>query len=191
MPALFRRFTSAPYAFLLTGALLINLPGCGGDDGPDTTPTDLAPVVPMHNIHATVALTEDAQGVGVFAQNGVFAHIPRSQIVGKSTTWVILKGGEQIANGKMLEVGGGVIDDQLRSEILTKKGYPDGPFELSIVLMLVSTDVSQIPRTGDLASFDLSKPPAGEPPVTGTSVRVRLHGDDANLTLGNRYFIKL
>ena len=186
-------------ALLLTGTILLtSLLGCSGEDPPADLPTDmatstadLAPAAPRYNIHATIALKEDAQGVGVLAQNGVIAHIPKAKIVGKSIAWIILKGGEQIANGKMLEIGSGMIDDNLRAELTTKGGYPNGPYELALLILLETTDPAKAPTPGDLAAFDLTKPPTGEPPITGTSVRVNVHGADASVTLINRYFIKL
>lgn len=181
------------FALLLAGALLsAGLSGCGSSDDTVNLAPDLAPpAVAGHNIHGIVALKADAQGVGVFAQNGVFAHIAQKDIIGKGTAWVILKGGDQIANGKMLEIGTGVIDDQLRFEFTTTHGYPDGPFELSLLILLKTTDLAKAPTPGDLASFDLSPPPAGEPPATGTSVRVRLSGADTMVTLSNTQFIRL
>ncbi len=195
--ACLRSVKNFPYALLLTGALLfLTLTGCsdetsGAEALPDLSAPDLAPAAPRHNIHGNVALKVEAQGVGVFAQNGVFAYIPKAEIVGKQVAWVILKGGDQIGNGKMLEVGGGVIDDNVGFDFTTKLGYVDGPWELSLLILLKTTDLSMAPQPGDLASFDLTKAPAGEPPITGTSVRVSIHGADANVNLINRHFIKL
>jgi hypothetical protein len=173
---------------------LLGLWGCS-----DTSPeaVDMAPDLAQpvstakHNIHTTIALEADAQGVGVYAQNGVLVHIPKDMLVGKHFGWLILNGGEQAANGKKLELGIGTVDPQLHAEFSTQKGYPDGPWELAVLILVASSSLLNAPNPGDLAAYDLTPPPAGEPPVTGTSVRVTLKGADADVTLSNRYFIKL
>lgn len=174
--------------------LVLGLFGCGAaDQGMVDMGADLAPpaMAANHNIHVTVALKEDAQGVGIFAQNGALVHIPRGMIVDKKAIWAILKGGDQAANGKMLEFGTTKMDDQLGIDFTTEHGYPDGPWELALVILVASPSPLVAPQPGDLASFDLTPPPAGQPPVTGTSVRVTIKGADAQVMLSNLQFIKL
>ena len=179
---------------VISAVLVLGLLGCSAaDPGTVDLGADLAPPASAgdHNIHVKVALKEDAQGVGIFAQNGALVHIPRGMIVDKKVIWTILKGGDQTANGKMLEFGLTKMDAQLAVDFTTEHGYADGPWELALVILVASPTPFQAPQPGDLASFDLTPPPAGQPPVTGTSVRVTIHGADAEVMLSNLQFIKL
>jgi hypothetical protein len=141
-------------------------------------------------ITATIALSEDAQGVPFGTQNGSVVHVAKADIVGKSFYWATAKGGEPITNAKMIDVGSGMIDDNLGASITTPAHYPDGPWEFAIFISLTGGSFISGPQPGDLAGFDLSPPPACQPPVTGVSIRVTIAGADASIKLGNVRFIR-
>jgi hypothetical protein len=61
---------------------------------------------------------------------------------------------------------------------------------MAVVVSITGSDPTKGPQPGDLAGFDLTKPPAGDPPITGTSVRMKIQGADAAVTLKNDRFIR-
>jgi hypothetical protein len=191
----------APNRFLSLLLLVpLTLAACQGKSAspsqPDMTSTmheqDMCPPTggTPHSITATVALTEDGQGVPFGTQNGSVIHVAKADIVGKSYYWATAKGGEPITNAKMIDVGTGMIDNNLGATITTPAHYPDGPWEFAIFISLTGGSFAAGPQPGDLAGFDLSPPPACQPPVTGVSIRVTIAGADASINLGNRSFIR-
>jgi hypothetical protein len=169
----------------------LGLSGCSQqDEAADLGTGDLLPQA-KYKIHVSIALQQGPQGVTLRTQNGGMVNIPTASIVGKNIGWTILMGGDQVGNGQMLEVGGGVIDPQLQATFTTQNSYPDGAWELALLILLASPDLAHAPHPGDLAAFSVFPPPAGEPPLTGTSVRVTIADADAQVDLDNFYFIQL
>ena len=155
--------------------------GGGGGGAGGSTP---------YALHVKIALHDDGQGVALFAQNGSMVHVPKADIVGKNFIWATTPGGEPIGNTKPLDFAVGKMAADLTAEFTTPKHYPNGPWEMAIVIYLVGTDPTKGPKTGDLAGFDLTAPPAGDPAVTGVSIRMKVEDMDASLTLDNKYFIR-
>ncbi|MSP61437.1 MAG: hypothetical protein EXR72_14035 [Myxococcales bacterium] len=153
--------------------------GAGGADGGA-----------LHALLAEVALVDDGQGVALFAQNGSMVHVPSKDLAGKPFFFATVRGGESVANAKMIDLGTGVIGPKLTATIATKANYSDGPWELGLFIQVTPGDPMKGPQAGDLASFDLDAPPPCQPPVTGVSVRMTVAGADAKVKLTNRYFIR-
>ena len=175
------------------------LGGCGGESVTSTSGTTGstsstgsggAGGSTPYALHVKIALQDDAEGVALFTQNGSMVHIPRADIVGKTFIWATTPGGEPVGNTKPIDFAVGTMAADLTADFTTPKHYPDGPWEMAVVIYLVGTDPTKGPQTGDLAGFDLTAPPAGDPPVTGMSIRMKVEGMDASITLDNKYFIR-
>jgi hypothetical protein len=155
------------------------------------TPVD-APVA-THAVAVRVAFAPDEDGMNVSlrTQNGSFARVPVGAFVGRLIYWQMLPGGEPAGNAPPIEVGRAMIGADLTANIAPRMRYADGFYELACVVSLSGTSPTMGVPPGDLAAFDLDPPPEGEPPLTGVSVRVRVTGADASVTLVNRHFIRL
>lgn len=147
----------------------------------DTTP---------RRIHGTVVFTASQDSVAFPTQNGGMVEVPRADLVGKKFAWVTTPAGEPPSNTTPIEAGTGVMPESLAVEFTTAARYPDGAHELAFYVLISGGDPTRGPQTGDLAAFDLSPALAGEPGLTGTTVRVRVAGEDADLALNNSSFIR-
>jgi hypothetical protein len=103
---------------------------------------------------------------------------------------VTTAGGEPASNGKPLDVVTSTIGADLSSSFVTAPHYANGPWEINCVISLTGSVLPMIPVAGDLAAFDNTPPPAGDPPPTGASVRVHVADADASAVLSNRYFVR-
>jgi hypothetical protein len=141
---------------------------------------------------AKIALAPDADGAHVSfpTQNGSTVSLPKSDLVGKTVYWLTTKGGDSIANARPIDQQITTLGGDLTSTFSTPVHYADGPWEVACVISVTGTPPPAIPAAGDLAAFDNSPPPAGDPPDTGVSVRVHVGGSDGTVTLTNRYFIR-
>ena len=139
-----------------------------------------------------IAIAEDAgTGAASFAtQNGSQVQIPKAQLAGRPFFWIVIAGGEPVTAAKPIETGSGVLGADLTASFFTDAQYRNGPWELALWVASAGIDSSKGPQPGDIAAFDLSPPPAGDPPVTGTSVRVKVADDAPVVTLANRNFIR-
>lgn len=156
--------------------------------------SDACPPVPPgspHSIIGNVELTADSQGVPFATQNGSTVHVAAADIVGKTLVWATAPGGEQIANLPVpMEAGVTTVGSDLTAHFETSAMYTNGPWELAVFISLTGGDITKGPQPGDLAAFDLTPPPACEPPVTGVSIRVTIHDADATVDLPNANFIR-
>src|SRR5438874_2077120 len=118
------------------------LAGCGGSGMPGSTAADLGSAAApdlscgappdggaLHTLGVKVQLTDDGMGVALFAQNGSMVHVPKADIAGKTYYWATVKGGEQVTNAKMIDVGFGMIGGDLTASFTTAAHYTDGPWE--------------------------------------------------------------
>lgn len=81
------------------------------------------------------------------------------------------------------------MSPELTAHFETASKYQDGAVELALFIpMSGGSGVS--PRAGDLAAFDNSPQPPGEPEPIGTTVRMHLQGADATVTLSNQHFVR-
>ena len=117
-------------------------------------------------------------------------HVPAADIAGKTFIWATAKGGESVANAKLIEFGMGQIAADLTADFTTGAKYQNGPWELAFFISVTGADPTKGPQPSDLAAFSLDAPPAGQPKVTGTSVRMTVADADAMVKLTNRYFIR-
>jgi hypothetical protein len=164
-----------------------------GSDG-STPPADACPTVPLgspHSIIGNVTLSTDSMGVPFATQNGSVVHIAIADLVGKTLVWATTPGGEQVANVAMpTEAGVTTIGSDLTAHFTSGAKYTNGPWELAVFVSVTGGDITMGPQPGDLAGFDLTPPPACEPPVTGVSIRVTINNADATVTLDNNNFIR-
>lgn len=176
---------------LLASALVV-LTGCGSSDSGESGSGGGggAGGASLHALHVTVAFSDDGQGVNLFAQNGAVVHVPPADIVGKQLVWATTPGGEPINNTLPIEFGSVTMGADLSASFATESTYADGPWEMAAFVSIAGDDPTNGPQPGDLAAFDNRPPPAGQPPVTGTSVRMTVDGNDAELTMGNDFFIQ-
>jgi hypothetical protein len=163
--------------------------GCQPGDGSADAGHD-AGLPATHKLAVDIAFTADDAGVPFMAQNGSVIHLEKSELAGKPYFWVTTKMGESFANGTPLEAGGGALSGALTATFETGSKYEDGAVELSLFISVAGGNTQSGPRAGDLAAFDLTAPPAGEPQPTGSSVRVHFSGADAQLSLANQFFIR-
>jgi hypothetical protein len=149
-------------------------------------------VAGQHAIVANIALTPDSDGQHVtFAtQNGSTVALLTSDLVGKTVYWATTAGGDPVSNAQTIDVNLSTIQPDLTATFKTQAHYPNGPWEVACVISVTGTPPPKIPAAGDLAAFDNTPPPAGDPPDTGDSVRVHVANADATVTLTNRYFIR-
>ncbi len=174
-------------------ALALCAGACTGLSPTDARPANAAaPATAEHAILAGIALTLDADGQHVtFAtQNGSTVSLAKSDLVGKTVYWATTKGGDPVSNAQPIDQGMSTLSSDLTSTFTTPAHYADGPWEVACVISVTGTPPPSIPAAGDLAAFDNSPPPAGDPPDTGDSVRVHVDGADASLTLTNGKFIR-
>lgn len=210
-----RRFS--PCAALVLAACSSSSPGGtaapGGDAGPSThadagggpaTPdaspaeasssADACPTTPpgtARTITGDVTFTADGQGVPFGTQNGSVVHIATADLVGKTLVWATAPGGEQIANiPAPTEAGTTTIGADLTAHFTTGAKYTNGPWELAVFVSVTGGDFTKGPQPGDIAAFDLTPPPACEPPVTGVSIRVTIADADATVSITNAEFIE-
>ncbi len=165
--------------------------GGGGSPAPDAAAgAETGMPAARHAIVAKVVLQPDADGKNVtFAtQNGSTVAVPISTIAGKTVYWATAAGGDSVLNTTPIDVGATPIGMDLTSTFTTPDHYADGPWEVACVIAVSGKPPG--PNPGDLAAFDDSTPPPGDPPPTGVSVRVHVEGGDASLSMGNRYFIR-
>ncbi len=161
---------------------------CGGNSPSSATPTDSA----QHAVTASVQLTLDADGQNVSfpTQNGALVPIASKDLIGKSVFWVTTPGGEPVSNAEPIDSMISKIGPDLTTSITTPAHYGNGPFEAACVIAVTGAVPPAIPAPGDLAAFDNSTPPAGDPPPTGVSVRFHVTDSDAKLVLTNSSFIR-
>jgi hypothetical protein len=159
------------------------------DAGGDACPT-VAPGSP-HTITGSIALATDAQGVPFGTQNGSVVHLAKADLVGKTLVWATAPGGEQIANLPIpTEFGTATIAADLTAKFTTTAKYTNGPWELAVYVSVTGGDITKGPQPGDIAAFDLTPPPACQPPVTGVSIRITIDNADASKSLDNNQFIR-
>lgn len=144
----------------------------------------------QYALKGTVAFTMDAEGAPFLAQNGSTAHVPASDLVGKLFLWVTAPGGDPVGNAKPIDVGGGPMGADLTASFTTPAHYANGPWELAFFISVSGMNPTLGPQHGDLAAFSLAKPPPGDPPVTGVSIRMDVHDGDASIALTNANFIR-
>lgn len=144
---------------------------------------------PPHKLIVDIALDHTDAGVPFGTQNGSVVYVQPGEIAGKPYLWLTANMGESAANAVPLELGGGSMSTQLTAHFETGPKYHDGAVELALFISLTGGSKPG-PQAGDLAAFDNSNQPEGEPQPTGTTVRMHLSGADATVTLGNRYFIR-
>jgi hypothetical protein len=144
-----------------------------------------------YSIAARIALEKDPDGehVSFPTQNGSTVSVAVSDIVGKKVYWATTLGGQAIANVKApLDEAITTVAPDLTADFTTPAHYKGGPYEIYCVISLTGSQM--VPSPGDLAAFDNTPPPKGDPPDTGESVRVDLKGANATVTLDNGYFIR-
>ena len=136
-------------------------------------------------------------GVALNTQNGSKVHVPVADILGKSWVFATTEGGKQVANAKILEFGAGTMTQagsSLTAEIKTMPMYGDGPWEMAWFLSIAGKDPAMGPQPGDIAGFSIDPVSPCEPPVTGVSYRISVHGSDAERSYDNAgpapYFIR-
>lgn len=166
--------------------LLAGLAACGDGASPADAEGDPGP----YAIQVTITLTDDGQGVGVPAQNGATAHVPAADLVGKTVWWATSPGGVSITSTLPIEFGGATVADNLIATFSTAARYEPGAWELSTFISVAGGDPLDGPQPGDLAAFDNTPPPEGQPPVTGSSLRVTVISQDVALALDNEYFVQ-
>jgi hypothetical protein len=183
----------------LFGALLAFASGCGssssattatGTTGTTSASSSSSGDTTPRSLHVDVKLTSTAAGVHLFAQNGTELDVPVADIAGKTYVWATTPGGESPGNTKPLEFGAGMMPDDLMLSFDTKPAYPDGPWEMAFFISVSGGDPTKGPQATDLAAFSLDAAEPGEPPITGTTVRMRVKGADAQTTLVNTNFIR-
>jgi hypothetical protein len=170
-----------------------------GCSSPAPTSPDAATDAPgdvsdaQHAIIAKIALATDPDGQHVTfgTQNGSTVSLLVTDLAGKTVYWATTEGGVPLSNAPMpIDQGITTLDTDLTTTFTTAPHYADGPYEVSCVISVTGTPPPNIPASGDLAAFDNSTPPAGQPPPTGQSVRFTAAGADATKTLTNQYFIR-
>jgi hypothetical protein len=192
------RILRAPPAPLLMAALLSACAaGCGGAGTEATGGSGGAGgggagggASEQHALRVKVELTEGEQGVEIFAQNGAVAYVAASDLAGKTVWWATTPGGEPVSSATPIEFGSTKMGSDLTAQYQTAALYADGPWEMSLFVSVTGGDPMNGPQAGDLASFDNSPPPEGQPPVTGSSVRMTVDGADASVALDNEYFVQ-
>jgi len=171
----------------------------GGCSSSTPTSADAAADAPgdvsdaQHAITATIGLTTDPDGQHVTfgTQNGSTVSLLASDLAGKTVYWATTEGGVPLSNAPMaIDQAITTLGADLTTTFTTAPHYADGPYEVSCVISVTGTPPPNIPASGDLAAFDNSTPPAGQPPPTGQSVRFTVAGADATKTLTNQYFIR-
>ncbi|MFO0760248.1 MAG: hypothetical protein U0359_27450 [Byssovorax sp.] len=166
-----------------TGATGTGTTGSGGGGGGGGSGATYA-----LSVHAV--LSADAMGVAFSNTNGALSHVPKDEIVGKTYYFATTPAGESAGNTAPLEIGVGSVEDDLDFTWKTKPDYADGPWEMSMFISVAGADPMLGPQAGDIALFSLDPAPAGEPPITGTSVRMHVDGADAALTVDNSFFVR-
>ena len=193
----------------LLPSLLLSLAACGGtgsthDMGTSMPVADMAKAVAdmamcpaatdagtPHSLSVKIELTDDGMdGVPFFTQNGSVVHVWKGDIIGKQFIYATAKGGDQVGNAKLIDFGAGTIAKDLTASFTTPAHYPNGPWEMGLYIAITPQNPPTGPQPGDLAAFDLTNPPACEPPVTGVSVRMSVKDADASVTMTNRFFIR-
>lgn len=144
---------------------------------------------PPHKLIVDIALRAQDAGVPFATQNGSTVYLEPSAIAQKPYFWITTNVGESFANAIPLEGAGGSMSDTLTAHFESQSKYHDGAVELALFISLTGGTVAG-PQAGDLAAFDNSPQPQGEPNPSGTSVRIHLDGDDARVTLDNQHFIR-
>jgi hypothetical protein len=146
----------------------------------------------QHAVTASIKLTLDSDGQNVSfpTQNGSLVPIASRDLIGKTVYWVTTPGGEPVSNAEPIDSKISTIGADLTSSMTTAAHYGAGPFEVACVISVTGAVPPAIPAPGDLAAFDNSTPPKGDPPPTGVSVRFHVADRDANVTLSNASFIR-
>jgi hypothetical protein len=161
--------------------------GCsGGEETSRTSGADQA----RYALRVHVALTDNGQGVDLIAQNGSAAYVPAADIIGKTAYWATTPGGEPVSGTAPIEFGAVVMRDDLTADVTTPAGYESGLWEMSMFISITEGELINGPQPGDLGAFDNTPPPQGEPLPTGSSVRMRVQGADAEVTLDNGHFVQ-
>lgn len=164
--------------------------GCGNAP-PSGGTTSGEPVEEVfYSLRVHVAFVDDGQGVAIGAQNGAIVHVPPSDMIGKNLVWATTTGGENIFNVLPMENGKTVVRDDLTAEYQSSARYGNGPWEMAAFVSIAGASPFAGPQPGDLAAFDNTPPPEGQPPVTGVSVRMTVENADAEVTLENKHFVQ-
>lgn len=164
----------------------------GGAGGAEGGAAGGAGEAASHAIVINLALAADADGknITIGTQNGSTVQVAVADIVGKPIYWVTNAGGDPPGNAQPVDQGVSAVGADLKATFTTPAHYTDGPWELALLIAVSGKVPTSQPNPGDLAAFDLATPPAGEPPVTGQTVRVSVHGSDKSVTLDNHHFIR-
>jgi hypothetical protein len=170
-------------------AVSVGVMGCG-TSGPNSGTTSGMPEESFYALHVHVAFVDDGQGVAIGAQNGAIVHVLPNEMIGKNLVWATTTGGENIFNVLPVENGKTIINDDLTADAQTSARYANGAWELAAFVSIAGASPFAGPQAGDLAAFDNSAPPAGQPPVTGVSVRMTVDDADAYVSLSNHHFIQ-
>lgn len=144
----------------------------------------------FYALRVRVAFVDDGQGVAIRAQNDAFVHVAPSDIIGKTLVWATTIGGEPISTVLPIEIGNTLVREDLTAEYQSSARYGNGPWEMAAFVSIAGASPLDGPQPGDLAAFENDPPPAGQPPVTGVSVRMTVDNADAEVTLGNQHFIQ-
>jgi hypothetical protein len=174
----------------LSIVLCLAAAGCGGPRRPANPTPSSDPA--RHALTASIKLSLDADGqhVSFPTQNGSLVPIATKDLIGKTVFWVTTPGGEPVSNAEAIDSKISSIGRDLTTSITTPAHYASGPFEVACVISVTGAVPPSIPAPGDLAAFDNSTPPKGDPPPTGVSVRFHVADGDANVTLTNASFIR-
>jgi len=174
---------------MLFGLLVALVAGCGAEEAKSGSSSgDLEEK--YYALHVKVAFKDDGQGVAIGAQNGAIVRVPAADIAGKKLVWATAPGGESIFNVLPIENGSTSMQPDLTGEFTTSPRYGDGPWEMALFVSIAGESALKGPQPGDLAAFDNSAPPEGEPPVTGVSVRMTVKGAEPEISIDNPYFIQ-
>ncbi|HRI63834.1 MAG TPA: hypothetical protein PK156_06335 [Polyangium sp.] len=175
-------------AILLLSAAFLG--GCGDAQLASGTTSGDVTEEAVYAMRVHVVFVDDGQGVAIGAQNGAIVHVPPTEIIGKNLVWATTTGGENIFNVLPIENGKTPIKQDLSAEVQSSARYTNGPWEMAAFVSIAGASPFAGPQPGDLAAFDNSAPPSGQPPVTGVSVRLTVNDADAEVVLGNEHFIQ-
>lgn len=164
--------------------------GCGDSASTSTTSNAPPDEEAFYALHVRVTFVDDGQGIAIGAQNGAIVHVPPKDIMGKNLVWATTTGGENIFNVLPMENGKTVIQDDLSAEYQSSARYGNGAWEMAAFVSIAGASPFAGPQPGDLAAFDNSPPPEGQPPVTGVSVRMTVEDVEADVILSNQQFIQ-
>ncbi len=183
--------------FLIATLWATGLVATGCSSSTDSTPPQ-APDASEATHRTTVQIAFNAGQDGTIALSDIQgpASVKTADVVGRTVAAIALEGGEQPGNAQPLAQSAATIGPDLKATLELPAVFRDGPYEIAINIIMKAgppPNPPGPPAAEDLVAFSdprTARPKAGDPALTGQTVRYRIEGKNATVALDGSHFIR-